>query len=312
MGIAQLVDTVLDRTVVGGYPHWGYAVRKRLPSWPADPPGDALAGKSVLVTGASSGLGAAAAAAFAGLGATVHLVVRSVERGERVAVGVAGSRVWRCDVSDLDDVTRFVESFDAGVDVVVHNAGQLPDRRTESAQGHELTLATHVLGPLRMTELLRPALRSSTDARVIWVSSGGMYAQPLPVSDPEYAEGEYKGASAYARTKRIQVALVSLLARRWADDGIGVHAMHPGWADTPGVSGSLPGFHRLTSKILRSADEGADTMVWLAATTPRPPSGLFWHDRRPRDTHLLPWTRHDESARESMLTWCAKAAGVDL
>ncbi len=286
-------------------------MRKRLPGWSADVPDDALAGRSVLVTGASSGLGTAAATAMARLGATVHLVVRSVEKGERVRLQVPGSRVWRCDVSDLDDVTRFVESFDGGVDVLVHNAGQMPAERTTSAQDHELTLATHVLGPLRMTELLRPRLRESADPRVIIVSSGGMYAQPLPLDDPEYSVGEYKGARAYARTKRIQVALVPLLARRWAADGIGAHVMHPGWADTPGVAGSLPGFHKLTSRILRSAEEGADTMVWLAATRPPPPNGLFWHDRRPRGAHLVPWTRHDEAAREAMFAWCAKAAGVD-
>lgn len=316
-GLARALDTVLDRSVVGGYPKWGLALRRRLPSWPADVAPDAMAGRSAMVTGASSGLGTAAATALARLGATVHLVVRDTAKGERVRAEIAGAvpgattRVWRCDVSDLDDVTRFVEEFGAErLDVLIHNAGMLPPERTTSKQGHELTLATHVLGPLRMTELLRPALRASADARVVVVSSGGMYAQPLPVDDPEYADGDFAGATAYARTKRIQVALVPVLARRWAADGIGVHAMHPGWADTPGVSGSLPGFHRLTERILRDADDGADTMVWLAALTPAPASGLFWHDRRPRPAHLLPWTRHDEPARQSMFEWCAKAAGI--
>ena len=309
------VDTVLDRSVVGGYPRWGLALRRRLPDWPADVAPDAMAGRSAVVTGASSGLGTAAAAALARLGATVHLVVRDTEKGERVRADLAAAvpdatlRVWRCDVSDLDDVTRFAESFGA-VDVLIHNAGLLPAERTTSKQGHELTLATHVLGPLRMTELLRPALRASGDARVVWVSSGGMYGQRLPVGDPEYTEGEFTGAAAYARTKRIQVALAPVLARRWAPDGIGVHVMHPGWADTPGVAGSLPGFHRVTERVLRDVDDGADTMVWLAAVTPPPASGLFWHDRAPRPTHLLPWTRHDEPARRAMFDWCVAAAGL--
>lgn len=306
------VDTVLDRSVVLGYPRWGLALRRRLPGWPADPAPDALAGRTAVVTGASAGLGAAAADALARLGADVHLVVRDVAKGERVAARLPATtaRVWRCDVSDLDDVTRFAGELAAetSVDVLVHNAGLLPPRRRTTAQDHELTLATHVLGPLRMTELLRPALAGG---RVVWVSSGGMYAQRLPVADPEYRDGTYRGATAYARTKRIQVALVPLLARRWAPERISVYAMHPGWADTPGVAESLPGFHRLTGPVLRDAAEGADTMVWLAATTPAPDSGLFWHDRRPRGPHLMPWTRHDEAARAEMLAWCARAAGIE-
>jgi dehydrogenase/reductase SDR family member 12 len=305
------LDTVLDRSVIGGYPRWGLAVRRRLPGWPADPAEGAMAGRTAVVTGASSGLGTATVSELVRLGAAVHLVVRDLAKGERVAAALPGAdvRVWRCDVADLDDVTRFAAELRAftPVDVLVHNAGLLPDERRTTAQGHEVTLATHVLGPLRMTELLRPALAGG---RVIWVTSGGMYAQRLPVSDPEYAEGEYRGAAAYARTKRIQVALVPLLAKRWAPEGLSVYATHPGWADTPGVAGSLPTFHRLTGPILRDTKDGADTTVWLAAADPAPTSGLLWHDRRPRDPHLVPWTRHDERAREAMFAWCAEAAGI--
>jgi NAD(P)-dependent dehydrogenase (short-subunit alcohol dehydrogenase family) len=137
-----------------------------------------------------------------------------------------------------------------------------------------------------------------------------MYAQRLPVDDPEYNRGEYKGAAAYARTKRMQVALVPLLAQRWAVDDISVYATHPGWADTPGVASSLPAFHRVTGPFLRDADQGADTTVWLAGTEPAPAGGLFWHDRRPRSPHLVPWTRHDTAAAQRLLTWCTEAAGV--
>ncbi len=301
--LGRWLDVALDRSVVGGYTRLGLAVRRRLPGWPADPAPDALAGRTAIVTGAGSGLGVATARAYARLGAAVHLVVRDTDKGKQVAATIDGDvRVSRCDVSDLDDVRRFADTVDA-VDVLVHNAGVLPDARTTSPQGHEITLATHVLGPLLMTELLRPS-----GGRVIFVSSGGMYAQKLPLDDPEYTRGEYRGAAAYARTKRIQVALVPLLARRWPD--LTVAASHPGWADTPGVAGSLPGFHRLTKPFLRDIDEGADTTVWLGAIEPAPASGLFWHDRRPRDPHLVPWTRHDQATAEAMFAWCAEAAGI--
>ncbi len=313
------VDTVMDRSLVAGYSRLGISVRRRLPGWPADPVLGALVGRHVVVTGATSGLGEQTCADLAALGAAVHLVVRDPDKGARVRDSLrrrlpdAELRVWRCDVSDLIDVQRFTAEFAREVDrlhVLVHNAGVMPARRTESEQGHELSLATHVLGPVLMTELLRPGLAAAEGSRVVFVTSGGMYAQRLPVGDPEYLEGPYRGASAYARSKRVQVSLLPILERRWAQDRITVCAMHPGWADTPGVASSLPGFGRLTGPILRDLADGADTTVWLSATEPAPPTGRLWHDRRPRPEHLVPWTRETPAARASMWDWCALSLGL--
>ena len=109
----------------------------------------------------------------------------------------------------------------------------------------------------------------------------------------------------------MQVALTPILARRWAPQNIRVSSMHPGWADTQGVATSLPGFRKLTAPILRSAEEGADTAIWLAATQPAPPTGRFWHDRRPRPEHYLPLTRHGEGDRQRLWRYCADAVGID-
>ncbi len=179
----------------------------------------------------------------------------------------------------------------------------MPPQRTESAQGHELTMALHVLGPLLMTELL---LQPLAGGRVVLVTSGGMYTQRLPVDDPEYLAGEYKPATAYARSKRTQVSLLPLLAERWR--GVGVHATHPGWADTPGVVDSLPTFRKVTGPVLRDAEEGADTTVWLTAVEPAPPSGQLWHDRRPRPAHYLGRNRETDEQRLAVWDWARKAA----
>jgi len=197
------------------------------------------------------------------------------------------------------------------LDVLIHNAGVLPATRTETGEGHEVTLATHVLGPVLLTECLLPILARSDDPRVILMSSGGMYTQSLPVDDPEYRAGRYSGATAYARTKRIQVALTPILARRWAAQHVSVYSMHPGWADTPGVAASLPGFRRLTGPILRTPEQGADTAVWLAATNPAQPTGRFWHDRRPRGEHYLPLTHYDDRDLEVVWRYCAEAIGIE-
>lgn len=312
------MDTVLDRTVLLGYARPGYRLRER--SWHSDDPAPgSLSGRTALVTGANSGVGKAIAAGYAKLGARVLMVVRTPERGEEAAATIrrdlpeADLRVLRCDVSDLDSVHHFAAELATqadAVDVIVHNAGLLPEKRTESPQGHELTLATHVLGPLLMTDLLRPRLAAADEGRVILMSSGGMYTAELPADDPEYREGTYKGARAYARTKRMQVAFTPLLAARLADDAATVASMHPGWVDTPGVTTSLPGFNRIMGPLLRDADEGADTAVWLGATEPAPPSGLFWHDRRSRPTHVPPWRSDDPAALQQLWSWCCEAVGI--
>jgi NAD(P)-dependent dehydrogenase (short-subunit alcohol dehydrogenase family) len=317
--LSGLVDTVLDRTVAPGYSRIGLAVRRRLPDWPADPAPDALAGRHVLVTGATSGLGTATAAGVLRLGGHAHLVVRDLEKGEQVRAellaGQPGAEVtlWRCDVADLDDVRRFArEAVASGTrwHALVHNAGAMPPERTEAAGGHELTVTLHVLGPLLMTELLLPVLRGH-DARVVLVTSGGMYTQRLPVRDPDYERGEYRGTVAYARSKRMQVALAPLMQQRWSDAGVRVHVMHPGWADTPGVASSLPLFRKVTGPLLRDAHQGADTVVWLAATEPQPEGGRLWMDRAERPAHYRRGTRESLAEREQVWAWVLDAAGLD-
>lgn len=306
--LASLTDTALDRSVVLGFSSIGPALRRRLSTWPDDPAPGSLAGRVAAVTGATSGLGIATARGLLELGAEVRLVVRDVEKGagvrDELLAAVPGGTVVvdRCDVGDLDDVrrcaTRLAEELDR-LDVLVHNAGAMPATRTESAQGHELTMALHLLGPVLMSELLAPVL--TDDARVLFVTSGGMYGQALRADDPEYLDGDYSPTTAYARSKRAQVELVPLLQQRWSPAH--VYATHPGWADTAGVQESLPTFRKMMRPVLRDVVSGAETTVWLAAIQPAPAGGGLWHDRRQRPTHLLPRTRTGSDATETMWAW---------
>jgi NAD(P)-dependent dehydrogenase (short-subunit alcohol dehydrogenase family) len=255
------------------YGNLGYVLRRR--SWGPLP---RLDGKVVLVTGAKGGLGRAIADGLARIGATVHVAVR----GDADLPFV----VHKLDVSVLSEVRAFAAAWEGPLHAVVHNAGVMPPERTETAEGHELALATHVLGPHLLTKLL-------ASERSIWVSSGGMYAQKLITDDLEYLKSEYKGVTAYARTKRMQV----VLAGEWAKRGKHASSGHPGWVDTPGITHSLPGFSKLTRPILRTPEQGADTVVWLCGADVAP--GRFWHDRAPRPEHYLGLNRESETDRRT-------------
>ena len=289
------------------YTRLGYELRSR--RW--DPSEFApMDGKVALVTGATSGLGEAAATGFARLGATVWLLGRNRERAERALARIAERtgrdrlRVGICDLSEQRSVRGFADRFATEcprLDVLVNNAGVLTHERKLSRDGVELTLATNVVGPFLLTKLLVGALQASATARVVNVSSGGMYAQRLATDDLQSSHGRFRGAAAYARTKRMQVVLSELWAQRLAGAAVVVNAMHPGWVDTPGLRESLPGFRRLVGPLLRTPEQGADTIVWLAAA-PRAAaeSGGFWFDRKRRPTHLLPWTSESNADRRRL------------
>ncbi len=314
--LQSLLDTILDRTVVAGYTRVGYRMRRG--TWsPAEL--RSMDGKVVLLTGATSGLGLAAAEGFARLGAAVRLAVRSEQRGERARAqilarsGNSDVQVGLCDLSDLKSVRQFAERLvgeTERLDVLVNNAGALAGERTLSVDGIELTFATNVLGPFLLTNLLVPLLERSRPARIVNVSSGGMYTQRIHLDDLQMDHEKFDGPAAYARTKRAQVILTELWAERLRGTGVVVHAMHPGWADTPGLESSLPRFYALTKRLLRTPQEGADTIVWLgAASEPARSSGGFWHDRRERPTHRVPQTKQTREERERLWTECERLSG---
>jgi NAD(P)-dependent dehydrogenase (short-subunit alcohol dehydrogenase family) len=289
-------------------------------AWWSSIPDERLAGRAVLVTGASSGIGEALVGRLHRAGATVHMLVRDEGRGEKardrvLAGGGDGDiQMWTCDVSDTDDVRRFATDFSKRVetlDSLVHNAGVLTEAREQSAQWRELTFATHVLGPFVLSRLLRPVLRRGWEPSVIFVSSGGMYTAAPDLDDLELSRQPFDGSRAYAHAKRLQVMLASELARRERGSGVLYCSTHPGWVDTPGLERSLPRFRRVFKPVLRDADEGADTIAWLVASErARAYPGAFWHDRRPRPVSRLPWTRTSEQDGRRLYAELTEISGL--
>ena len=286
----NLSNRVLDATVLYSFDQSGY--HRHAKSFRTDDLNVDMTGKVVLITGANSGLGKASAIAIAKRNATVYLLCRNPQRGElaqQEIIQLAQNpkvHLKLIDLSDLHSVRRFSDSFqEKHVDVLIHNAGVLPRQMQTSLQGLELTYATNIVGPHLLTLCLWERL---ANARMILVSSGGMYPVKLNNKDLRNPPTPFNGVTAYAQTKRAQVILTELWARRGESQGTLVHSMHPGWADTPGVEHSLPQFWNKMKNRLRTPEQGADTIVWLALSEQAGQcSGHFWFDRKVRPTHLF-------------------------
>jgi dehydrogenase/reductase SDR family member 12 len=325
--LAGPVDRVLEVSVGGSFSRLGYETRSRLLPEYTGAPEPPLTGRTVLITGATSGIGLSAAIGLARHGASVHFLARSKQRAERtrrqVAV-VAGRAGYDPDgvsygIADLDNlasVRDFASEFATGhdrLDVLIHNAGAMHSGYRRNSAGLELTVAGQVVAPFLLTYQLFGLLRQSAPSRVITVSSGGMYTQGLDLSSLQLTAADYQGVTAYARAKRAQVALSAQWAKRAAGTGVAFHAMHPGWVRTPGIARSLPTFSRLLGPLLRTPEQGADTIVWLASADPdRLGTGRFWHDRRRRPVYRVPGARPEAGDEGQRLwDWTAEQAGVD-
>lgn len=310
--LSALSDWLLDRSIFFSFDRSGFERHARH-FRPEDIDAD-LRGKVCLITGANSGIGYATALALAQREARVTLLCRNHARGVdavdaiRAASGNANVSLEVVDVASLSSVRAFVERCrEPRIDVLIHNAGVLPGERTLTGEGIESTLATNVVGPFLLTRLLEPRLDASGGARVIFVASGGLYSQRLSVEDPNWSSRPFDGVAAYAQTKRMQVVLTDIFARRRTGETTSFHAMHPGWADTPAVRSSLPRFWDVMRNRLRTPAQGADTVVFLAAAPiARIGTGQFWFDRAPQATHLLPFLHDDEDQKVALWRLCEK------
>ena len=251
-----------------------------------------LRGRTVIVTGASAGIGAAAARQFAARGATVAVVGRSPEKVAAIATEIGG-RPHTVDFGQLEDVRRLAhELLDAypRIDVLANNAGGIYSRRQASADGHELTVQVNLLAPFLLTTLLigRLTAASPAGARIVNTASAIYRRGQLDPDDLNTTTRRYNRMRVYAMTKLGLVSFSGELARRLGGTGVTVFSFHPGAVRTDIVRDSAIArrfAHRTVfDRVLTTPDEAAAPLL-LLATSADPPvaSGGYLHRLKPRE-----------------------------
>jgi retinol dehydrogenase 12 len=237
-----------------------------------------LRGKVCLLTGATRGIGRAAADVLARTGVTLVLVGRDgprVEETVRAVRASAGpSAVVAGMVADLSlrsEVRRLageVRGRYARLDILINNAGAIFTRREETAEGTEKTLALNHLGYVLLTLELLPLLKASAPSRVVNVASAAHQGMRLDFEDLE-SRRKYSGLKVYGQSKLMNILFTTELARRLAGTGVTVNALHPGVVAT-GFGHNTPGLFRwlikLAAPFLTTPEQGAETLVYLATS----------------------------------------------
>jgi retinol dehydrogenase-14 len=251
-----------------------------------------MAGKTVLITGGTSGIGKASAVALAAMGASVVIVGRNQERGEAAlqeikAQGHSDSvELILADLSVQAEVRRlageFLERHDR-LDVLANNAGLVQSRRTETSDGIETTLAINHLAPFLLTNLLLDRLKESAPSRIITVSSDAHRFGKIDFGDLQ-SRHKYRGFPVYGMTKLANIMFTYELAERLRGSGVTANCLHPGSVGTnfgQNNSGPLALFFRTFKPFMRSPERGADTLIWLASSPEVDGvSGKYFSDRK--------------------------------
>jgi NAD(P)-dependent dehydrogenase (short-subunit alcohol dehydrogenase family) len=243
-----------------------------------------MSGKTVVITGASSGIGAAAACQLHSMGARVIVVGRDPARTKKVADEV-GEKAIVADFADLEDVRDAADEIldrCPHLQVLVNNAGLSQTTREVTGDGHELTFQVNHLAPFLLTNLLLDRLKASTPSRVITTASVANLGGFVRLNDLEM-ERFFQGGTAYATSKLENILFTRELGRRLSGTDVLATCFNPGLVATDLGRGNPAGllYRSPLRRVMKSADKGADTLVWLAtAPADKLHQGGYYSNRR--------------------------------
>lgn len=237
-----------------------------------------ISGKTVLVTGATSGIGLEASVKLAAMGAELVIVARVRTRGETAVAEVkshSGSQAVRlmcCDFGSLKQIRALATDVIAScpkLHILVNNVGTVSTTRETTEDGIERTFAVNHLGPFLLTNLLLDVLKRSAPARVVTVASIAHRNGDMPFDDLQFEKGGYGIMRAYARSKLANVLFTAELARRLTGTGVTANCLHPGavatniWSHAPWYTQPLLA---VAKRFMVSPEKGADGVVYLATS----------------------------------------------
>jgi NAD(P)-dependent dehydrogenase (short-subunit alcohol dehydrogenase family) len=247
-------------------------------------------GTHALITGGTSGIGLAATLEMIKQGVHVTITGRRASQGEALEKTHPEIKFKQMDMAHWSDFDSLVNQVDP-LDYLVLNAGGMPETFSTNERGVELQFASQLFGHYLLASQLVLAGKLKPGARVVWVTSGGMYLKPLDVSTI-YKNDKYDKVDTYANVKRAQVTLLPFFKKEFPNQTI--TAMHPGWAATPGVDEAIPGFAKTMKGRLRTPLQGADTILWLLSSKKDIESGALYFDRKKVSPHFFWFTKKSE------------------
>ncbi len=278
-----------------------------------------MQGKTVVITGATSGIGQVAAERLAGMGARILLVARDKGRGEATlarlkALGPGAAHgIHYADLSRLAEMKRVAAAIAAAeprIDVLINNAGAVYNRRRVTEDGLELTFATNHMSYFMMAQELRERLVASAPARVVNTASDAHRGAKLDFDDLQAAR-RYSGFRVYGRSKLCNILFTRELARRLAGTGVTANCLHPGFVATrfgDQSGGPLAYLVRFAKLFAITPEQGAETITYLASSPAvADASGGYFYKCRPATPTA---EAQDDASARRLWQETARLAGV--